>query len=142
MNLSSNSQQAKIEQEQALTRFHAAEQKAVVFPSILKDSIKAWIKLKTKAYEQRTDSEGSKNDAGLACKHRNLPVNLIVKESVHRFQEVIGVRPEMVSHNIFNKNSGTTDLLDWTIERPKSKLACSLLELIRVSIKDLRKPDF
>ena len=32
--------------------------------------------------------------------------------------------------------------LDWTNEKPKSNLACALLELIRVCFKDLRQPDF
>mmetsp|Transcript_20178 Transcript_20178/g.27271 ORF Transcript_20178/g.27271 Transcript_20178/m.27271 type:complete len:119 (+) Transcript_20178:545-901(+) len=32
--------------------------------------------------------------------------------------------------------------MDWTIERPKSVLALALLDLVRVSFKDLRAPDF
>ena len=45
--------------------------------------------------------------------------------------------------NIFgNRSNDVNAHLDWTNERPRSNLACSLLELIRVCVKDLRAPDF
>lgn len=62
-----------------------------------------------------------------------------------RFQEVIGVRPEAgkANANIFGRvQKDTEQVLDWSAERPKSKLACVLLELIRLCFKDVRPPDF
>lgn len=48
----------------------------------------------------------------------------------------------MVARNLFSKGSDAKTILDWLIERPKSDLACKLLELVRISFKDLRQPDF
>ena len=74
-----------------------------------------------------------------------MPITLIIKESVVRFQEVIGVRPEAgkANANIFGRvQKESEQILDWTVEKPKSRLACILLELIRMCFKDLRQPDF
>jgi len=76
-------------------------------------------------------------------RHRNLPIVLLIKETISRFLEVIGVRPETMSGATFGRMHFDQKMpLDWTIERPKSVLATALLELVRVSFKDLRAPDF
>ena len=68
---------------------------------------------------------------------------LLIKETVGRFLEVIGVRPETMTGATFGRMHFDQKVpLDWTIERPKSVLALALLELVRVSFKDLRSPDF
>ena len=80
-----------------------------------------------------------------SIKQRNLPIALIIKEAVERFEEVIGARPETLgkTFNLFgNRSTDSKTLLDWSNERPKSQLGCGLLELIRVCFKDLREPDF
>lgn len=74
-----------------------------------------------------------------------MPITLVIKEAVVRFQEVIGVRPEAgkANANIFGRvQKESEQILDWTAEKPKSRLASILLELIRMCFKDLRQPDF
>ena len=56
---------------------------------------------------------------------------------------MIGVRPETMAGAAFGRMHLDQKVhMDWTIERPKSVLALALLDLIRVSFKDLRAPDF
>lgn len=45
--------------------------------------------------------------------------------------------------NIFGRvNSDNEQILDWTAEKPSSRLAFVLLELVRVCLKDIRAPDY
>ena len=45
---------------------------------------------------------------------------------------------------MFGKSNGMSEKvhLDWTVEKPKSNLAITFLDLIRVCFKDLRVPDY
>ena len=65
---------------------------------------------------------------------------------MHRFEEIVGARPETllrVQGGIFSGMDAESIVhLDWTEEYPKSLLAGALLQLIRYSFKDLRKPDY
>ena len=119
--------------------------KALVFPRILIDCLKQWLRLKDPKVPNKNanPSEEEKSDEALSLRQRNLPISLIIKESVQRFQEVIGVRPETQTKSLFTRGGlEQKTIIDWTVQRPKSSLACVLLELIRHCFKDLRAPDF
>lgn len=81
------------------------------------------------------DSDPKKGTDGTkqvgTSRQRNLPIVLIVRESVNRFLEVIGVRPEQLakSQGLFGKSIGMSEKvhLDWTVEKPKSNLAIAFL---------------
>ena len=70
---------------------------------------------------------------------------MLVKETINRFQEVIGVRAEQTGNNVNLFGRMTQESmahLDWTVDNPKSGLAVALLHLVKMCFKDLRRPDF
>ena len=73
------------------------ENKAMIFPTLMKDSVKLWIRLKNGETETK-----------LECKTHNLPIHGIIKESVQRFEEVIGARPEMIARSLFSRGNDDT----------------------------------
>ena len=112
-------------------------ERACEFPRLLKVVLKEWLRIK------------KEKDCKLMPKQRNLPIASLTKELVERFEEVLGVRRDLLQDkgkaSLFGFSSGGKgdNALDWTInDQPKSDLALELLELLRICFKDLAAPDF
>ena len=103
----------------------------MVLPNILTDSVKEWLKYKRLINEAQASPEAEETKIDFTLPTRNLPVALILQEAVHRFEEVVGARPETVYRvqgGIFSgMDSESVVHLDWTEERPRSQLASALL---------------
>lgn len=135
------------ERKKLTAKFKAEESKATALVKILCDSIQAWVLIKKQSLnnDEATAFIEDKNIKGpVSIRQRNLPIVKLIKETVGRFLEVIGVRPETPAGGPFGRSMHFDQkvALDWTVDRPDSELATSLLELVRVCFKDLRAPDF
>ena len=75
----------------------AAEKKAMIFPNILRNSLKEWLRIKRRPdIEVAGEEVKSVGSMDTSLRKRNVPIGLIVKEAIQRFQEVLGVRAESI----------------------------------------------